>query len=83
MKHLNMHLICPFCLIENDKITDLDEDEEPQPFVGAISMCLTCGEFSIFGQDMTLYKPRPFEIAHMDQDPELQKVRASWKETKR
>ena len=76
MRVTDIHLVCPFCLVEGDKVSNF-EDAEPGP--GALSLCLKCGEFSVFGDRNGLRKPKPFEADHIQQDPECQSFKAAWR----
>lgn len=49
-----LETICPYCSKINELHEQRDASGEPAP--GDISMCISCGNFAMFGDDMSLHK---------------------------
>ena len=81
MESLDLHLVCPYCLVEGEKVSHVTPDAVDVPHEGALSFCMACGEFSIFMTPPAgLRKRQPWETGHIDQDPECVEILRQWKE---
>ena len=57
---------CPHCNHKIDAHTDPSGEETPGP--GDLSMCLYCGEFNIFTDDMDLRKATEEDLKELPQE---------------
>ena len=60
---------CLYCNHKLDGATQVNGNHQPKP--GDVSICIACGNVSIFKEDMTLRKPSPEEEAEMQNDPNI------------
>jgi len=63
--------VCPYCNKENDRISNCKGDGDDNPNEGALSMCMTCGEPSIFTKDLELRKVTEEEFKEMYKDEDF------------
>lgn len=73
-----MHTVCPWCLREHDLVGELTRDGTPVPYEGALSLCIKCGKFAVFKEDLTLRRPTREEQREYDTDPHLAQVQLAW-----
>ncbi len=76
-------VICPFCDYEADcasAVTEKDVSTEPYPENGDASLCIKCGQISVFDHDHArgLRRPTAQECKAMIDDPKIQHVRIAW-----
>lgn len=64
---------CPACGHDIEASTHLVDEVSPEP--GDVSVCLYCGEFYIFDDDMNFRDPTPEEYVRLEATPELDLVR--------
>lgn len=72
--------ICPFCLYACTSATPADHDHESAPEDGDISLCIKCGEWSVFdsAQAHKMRKPSWPEYQRIAADKELRRMRGAW-----
>ena len=73
---------CPFCRQRHDAVTTAIRDGEPVPVEGDVSICFTCGEFSVFDATGGARKPTRAEQRVIDADPRVRQARAAWHKVK-
>jgi hypothetical protein len=71
--------VCPFCFYQATHV-DLVAGETPIPQAGDVSMCIGCGELSIFITGGGLRRPTAAEAAEHAVDAELVAAKAGWRE---
>lgn len=69
MMHAYIATTCPHCGRKNDCHSP-QYDEQNKPEVGDLSMCIGCGQFSRFGNDMQLHALTAEENCLLSQDAE-------------
>jgi hypothetical protein len=73
-------LTCPHCGKHNTEHSTVD-GADIQPRHGDFTICLTCGEWSVFGEGgLSLRKPRPSEALEIKESAYCQRVKKYWKE---
>lgn len=72
--------ICPFCSRTNELATGVDHSKGKTPSDGSISMCMTCGELSIFdaATEGGLRRPTSDEYVGIAHDQTIRRMRAAW-----
>ncbi len=73
------HHACPFCGAIHDRVTCVTDDQRPN--ADDISLCIQCGEWSIFTADLTLREPTEDELLEISHDRECIAARHAWNET--
>jgi hypothetical protein len=79
MDHITRGLstFCPFCKYEVDTATGISgKGSGPGP--GDISLCLKCGEFAAYGDDMQLRKPTDDEYLIIGSEDDYKLAREAW-----
>jgi hypothetical protein len=77
-KMMEISTICPYCLKKHE-LTSAVVDKAATPKPGNVSMCITCGEFSIFNTALVLEKLTPEQRVELDQHPGIQQIRRAWR----
>src|SRR6185295_16896188 len=58
---------CPYCFYENDACTNADiKDGARVPIEGSLSMCIRCGQFSIYNEKLDLQRLTDDDKAAID-----------------
>jgi hypothetical protein len=73
-----LHQVCPWCLAEHDCATPAPgygSDLVP----GALSFCIKCGRFSLFGDALELRRPTREEQWDIDNDASLARIVHGWR----
>ena len=79
--------LCAFCGNEHDRTTAVTEAgtarTEPYPVEGDVTLCIRCGEFSVFDSRVAggLRRPTPDEREQLDHNPHVQTVVQAWRAT--
>jgi hypothetical protein len=68
---------CPHCGYRTTKAS-LECGPVSSPTPGAVSLCLRCGEWSIFDQQLKLRKPTDDEFMEIAEDEDLRRLRMAW-----
>lgn len=63
---------CPYCGVTHDHA--FGAGNESTPSVDDISLCIKCGNFSVFGPDLVLAKPSPELLAEIVKDKNCQRA---------
>jgi hypothetical protein len=77
---VDFHTVCPFCAAQCDAASEvMDTDDAPTD--GDISLCLYCGQFSMFKRDAPggLRVPTRREAREITRDADLQRLHAAWR----
>ena len=74
---------CPYCLDRHEVASSIFHEHTPKD--GDISLCITCGHFSVFDstQPGDLRPPNKFEAVSIATDPGCQQLYAAWEATKK
>lgn len=73
---------CPYCGYVCTHATPAMEAETPPPRAGDISICLECGQFSLFeAEPLRLRLPEPEEVAEIEEDRDCRAAREAWLRT--
>lgn len=69
--------LCPHCgaMITAASDSGLGPTNRNEPKPGDASMCLECGEFLIFDQELKVRLPNDDEVKALDADPRVQRMR--------
>lgn len=69
---------CPFCTKKIELATNISGGREPE--AGDLSMCIECGEFSIFDPALAagLRKPNALEYEKIVNTPDARRAREAW-----
>ena len=62
---------CPGCGVEHDALAIINTDEPGQPEPGDVSLCIHCGEPSVFDDNLNLREPTKAERDHLFSHPAL------------
>lgn len=82
MKRLADTLICPFCHYRCDAATPVEGDFD-EPKDGDLSICIKCGEWVVFADDVTsVRKPTDDEYLEIGSDRFYGTIRVAWEQTK-
>ena len=60
---------CPFCNHKLDGCSQVNGNNLPDP--GSYSVCIKCGNVSVFDDDLCLRKPLPEEEAEIQKNPNV------------
>src|SRR5688500_6985800 len=71
---------CPFCDYVMDGAFNALEPVKPSP--GDFSLCINCGEWCVFGDDMRLRKPSHEEYEAIVSEEFFSRIRVSWLQMK-
>jgi hypothetical protein len=66
---------CPHCGLNHNRITGM---EAPLPDPGDVTLCMQCGEWSVYGNEKSLEKPSDEMLAEIAENKTAQRVRAAW-----
>jgi hypothetical protein len=75
-KALRVKNICPHCGYVSDRVSKVFHRRELQP--GAVSLCISCGEWSVFDAALALRAPTEAEFLELGMDAECRLLRHSW-----
>ena len=67
--------VCPHCRAEHA--------DDPRNPLGAVDICVVCGEWQVFLAPSHARKPTPAELARIARTPGLNHVRAAWEKMQR
>lgn len=67
---------CPFCNHMMDSTTGIGHDHAPRS--GDLTMCIECGEWCFFTDDLKLRKPIFSEYEEIVSNPSCARMRAAW-----
>jgi len=67
---------CPHCDHATDRVTAVDAGRGPEG--GDLSICVACGEWAVFADDLMLRKPTDDEFIEIGQDATCRRARAAW-----
>ena len=68
---------CPYCGHPLDAASSRDPQARPSP--GDETLCIECGEWLVFGDELRLRKPSDDELVKIGLDPDAQLVRRAWR----
>lgn len=63
---------CPYCNHLLDGISQVNGENLPEP--GDASICIQCGNVSVFDDDLSLRKPLPEEESAIQEDPTIREA---------
>lgn len=72
--HRTPLMACPYCA----KVLDADPHDRTAPGNGDITLCVGCGEWCIFTNNLTLRKPTDEEQLEIGHDPHCIIARRAW-----
>jgi hypothetical protein len=77
---LELHNVCPFCAAQCDTAAEVVE-EDVGPTDGDVSLCIYCGQFSMFKRDAPggLRVPTRREAREITRNTVLQRLHAAWR----
>lgn len=67
---------CPHCAVTLDAASAMGSNKQPKP--GAATLCVACGEWSVFGKGLRLRKPTDDELFEIGMQPEARLAREAW-----
>ena len=67
---------CPTCEAKHDLVSGMTDEDTPDP--GSLSLCIRCGVWAIFDEDLSLRKPTNEEAIEISADPYVQQCHAAW-----
>lgn len=67
---------CPHCGAKVDAASQIGGEDAPR--AGDVSLCVYCGEWNIFNEDMSIRKPTVDEYVEFGTAPEVKRVREAW-----
>ena len=73
---MNLKSICPWCAKRNDGVSDTLGTANPQ--AGDVTMCVSCGGWSIFEDHLTLRRPSEEEWIDISGMDEVKRVSQHW-----
>lgn len=69
--------VCPVCGYKAECHTDVDSDV-PIPHPGAVALCIECGAFNLFDDNLDLRAPTELEAEEFSRSEQLARVHAAW-----
>lgn len=81
---MELKTTCPWCNRRNDLTSQVEKagsdrpDAEAHP--GDLIMCVTCGKFALFDEDMELRRPTRAEVVEIGLDPKCRAMIAAWRQ---
>jgi hypothetical protein len=66
---------CPFCEYDMTHVTGVDHDQAPKP--GDLTMCIRCGAWCVFTDELALRKPTTEELADIAAMPVARRAEAA------
>lgn len=82
MKNYDLPNTCPHCGYKVDAASPVN-DERVSPKSGDVTICIMCGSWSFFKEDMSLRSPTGGELIDIANNPVCRKVYAAWTQIKR
>ena len=73
---------CSNCGSQFDRSKNVADDDHERPEEGTATLCLYCGEWSIFNADMSLRKPTSVEAVELATDSAARSLRACWERSR-
>lgn len=73
--------VCPWCNHElplASEVAKRGELRARRPSPGDATLCIRCGEFSVFADDLSLTKPSDEDFVEFASDPRVQAIRKAW-----
>jgi hypothetical protein len=68
---------CPVCKHLLDAVTCTNGPESTKPYPGNPSICMYCGEITVFADDLSMRKPTGAEMVEFMTDPNWEILRAA------
>lgn len=78
MKSMELDTICPHCKYVMDHVSSTPFNPRAKPKVGDITMCIRCGEWAVFKEDLQLREPTDDEHIAFNKDARLMQARWAW-----
>lgn len=70
--------VCPHCKVSLDGASAVGQVSKQTPTAGDYSMCITCGEISVMGNDGLLRMPSVDEYIVAGKDEDISRMRVAW-----
>lgn len=74
----DLHAVCPHCRCENDAVSGIDTDNRPKP--QDITICIRCGNVSMFDELLMLRKIDVDELGDRRLSATVAAARQAWTE---
>jgi 5-methylcytosine-specific restriction endonuclease McrA len=75
---VELHAVCPHCLSEHELVTGADTDDSPGS--GDLTVCIRCGNVSIYTPTMAMRALAPSE-QHLLRHPSVASAVRAWEQT--
>jgi hypothetical protein len=73
-----MNLTCPSCKVKNEMTAPLHGPPGTTVYPGAVSICMTCGNWSVFDDDLSLRTPTAVELLTILSSPTCDRIHEAW-----
>lgn len=73
-----LRAVCPWCHGELTRSSSANELDPKPPRPGDLTLCMTCGEWGAFSDDLGLRKLSDDEMIEVAQDENCRKIRLAW-----
>lgn len=81
---MELQTTCPWCSKRNDLASQVAkgdaEEDAPAAHPGDLIMCITCGKFALFDEDMLLRRPTRREAVDIFTDPKCRAMIQAWRQ---
>lgn len=77
-EHFILSTTCPHCGKENQLASGIEEASFEAPTAGAMSMCITCGCWGVFDDELVLRQPTVVEYEIILHSMNTLKLSAAW-----